>query len=254
MRTIVIGDIHGCLEEFEELLKAVEFKRGNDRLVLLGDLVDRGPDPVGVVRRAQELHAEAVLGNHEEKHLRYRKHELRIRAGQESRNPMKPFTAQRFKEHVTYSETDWAWMQGLPFTIKLQDDWIAVHAGFEPGVHWTKQRTDKVIRIRYAGPDGKMKAVHDDTNKPGGTEYWGQLCQEQINVAHGHMARSMETPVFAQVEVFGRAWSRVALDTGCCFGGALSAMLLVSGETRDPETVSIKAKATYAQLWTGDEE
>lgn len=253
MRTIVIGDIHGCLEEFNELLKLAEFKKGNDRLVLLGDLVDRGPDPVGVVRRAQELRAESVLGNHEEKHLRYRQHEFKRKNITGYKNPMKPFTGERLKEHLAYSEDDWLWMRCLDFTIDL-GDWVAVHAGFEPGVHWTKQRPDKMIRIRYAGPDGKMKPIHNDTDKPEGTEYWGKLCTEQINIAHGHMALSMERPVFTAVEGFRKLWSRAALDTGCCFGGSLSAMIIVQGETRDPETVSVKAHGTYAQVWAGDDE
>lgn len=253
MRTIVIGDIHGCLEEFNELLELIEFKRGNDRLVLLGDLVDRGPDPVGVVRLARVLGAESVLGNHEEKHLRYRKHEM-VAGMTGKRNPMKPFTDARLAEHLAYSDADWAWMASLPHTLDLGPDWVAVHAGFEPGVHWTKQRPDKMIRIRYAGPDGKMKPIHNDTDRPAGTEYWGRLCTEQINIAHGHMALSMERPVFTTVEGFGKLWSRAALDTGCCFGGALSAMILISGEKRDPETVSVKARGTYAQVWAGDDE
>ncbi len=252
MRTIIVGDIHGCLEEFDELLKTTEFKRGNDRLVLLGDLVDRGPDPVGVVRRARELKAESVLGNHEEKHLRWRRHEFKRRNHPGYRNPMKPFTGERLTEHLGYSEDDWAYIEAMPFTIDL-GNWVAVHAGFEPGVHWTAQRADKMLRIRYAGPDGKMKPIHNDTDKPEGTDYWGKLCYEQINIAHGHMALSMEKPVFTSVEAFGRLWSRAALDTGCCFGGALSAMILRQGETRDPETVSIKAKGTYAQVWAGDD-
>lgn len=253
MRTVVIGDIHGCLEEFDELLRVAEFKQWKDDLVLLGDLVDRGPDPVGVVRRAQELNARAVLGNHEEKHLRYRRHEFKVLNVTGYKNPMKPLTGERLKEHKTYSDDDWIWMTRRPLTIDLSNGWVAVHAGFEPGMHWTRQSPDKVIRIRYAGPDGKMKPVHNDADRPEGTEYWGKLCTEQINIAHGHMALSMERPVFTQAEVFGQLWSRVALDTGCCFGGALSAMILIDGETRDPETVSVKARGTYAQVWAGDD-
>jgi hypothetical protein len=128
-----------------------------------------------------------------------------------------------------------------------------MHAGLEPGVHWTEQRSDKVLRIRYADADGEMKAIHNDVDVPEGTQYWGTACTEQIHIAHGHMARSMEKPVFAAVKVFGRLWSRVAVDTGCCFGGSLSAMILISGETRDPETASVRARSAYAQIWKGDE-
>lgn len=255
MRTIVIGDIHGCLEEFDELLKLVEFRKGNHRLVLLGDLVDRGPDPVGVVRRARELGAESVMGNHEEKHLRWRRHEFKRTNITGYKNPMKPFTGERLVEHLSYSEDDWAYIEAMPLLLNLGNDWVAVHAGLEPGVHWTKQRPDKMLRIRYAGADGKMKPIHNDTDKPEGTEYWGKSCLEQIHIAHGHMARCMEKPVFTEVEVFGREWYRIAVDTGCCFGGSLSALILpLGGSGADiPEGVSIKAKGTYAQVWAGDD-
>ena len=44
MRTIIIGDIHGCIRPFSALLDAVDLDVGSDTLVLLGDLLDRGPD------------------------------------------------------------------------------------------------------------------------------------------------------------------------------------------------------------------
>lgn len=43
MRTVIIGDIHGCYTEFVQLLEKVRFDRNHDRLILLGDLIDRGP-------------------------------------------------------------------------------------------------------------------------------------------------------------------------------------------------------------------
>src|SRR5579862_1103114 len=53
-RTFVIGDIHGCLIPFETLLDKIQLA-SRDQLILLGDLVDRGPDSAGVVRRAMAL-------------------------------------------------------------------------------------------------------------------------------------------------------------------------------------------------------
>src|SRR2546423_845077 len=70
MRTIAIGDIHGCLTAFDALLAAAAVQR-DDHLILLGDMVDRGPDSKGVLDRVIGLHHAmpniAVLrGNHEE--------------------------------------------------------------------------------------------------------------------------------------------------------------------------------------------
>ena len=61
----VISDIHGCCKEFEALLECIHFS-GKDTLYVLGDVIDRGPDPVGVLR-LMSLHENIIpiLGNHE---------------------------------------------------------------------------------------------------------------------------------------------------------------------------------------------
>ncbi len=68
MRTIAIGDIHGCLKALEGLLSAIG-PTPDDRLVFLGDYVDRGPDSRGVIERLLALQKETqtvfLLGNHE---------------------------------------------------------------------------------------------------------------------------------------------------------------------------------------------
>lgn len=70
-RTIIISDIHGCIEEFNELLVKVRFNRSNDQLILLGDYVDRGPASMEVVERAMKLvrqdNAIALRGNHDQR-------------------------------------------------------------------------------------------------------------------------------------------------------------------------------------------
>ncbi|MCA9656860.1 MAG: metallophosphoesterase [Myxococcales bacterium] len=53
-RTLIVGDVHGCLAELDALLVELE-PRAGDRFVFVGDIVDRGPDSVGVVRRVREL-------------------------------------------------------------------------------------------------------------------------------------------------------------------------------------------------------
>src|SRR5215213_6317702 len=67
-RTLAIGDIHGCLTALDTLLGFVQPKP-DDRLVFLGDYVDRGPDSKGVLDRVIELHkagrAVCLRGNHE---------------------------------------------------------------------------------------------------------------------------------------------------------------------------------------------
>ena len=71
MTTIFIGDIHGCSREFAALLDAVA-PTSDDRLVLLGDLLNKGPDPVGVLETFESLDCVCLLGNHEFDHLKWK--------------------------------------------------------------------------------------------------------------------------------------------------------------------------------------
>ncbi len=68
MRTIAIGDVHGCWKALQGLLDAIE-PQPNDRLIFLGDYVDRGPDSKGVIDALialrERCHSVFLLGNHE---------------------------------------------------------------------------------------------------------------------------------------------------------------------------------------------
>ncbi|WP_061568090.1 metallophosphoesterase family protein [Caldibacillus debilis] len=71
MRTLVISDIHGCLNEFLELLDLVDYQAGKDRLILLGDYVDRGPKSKEVVQKVMDLakndNVVVLRGNHDQR-------------------------------------------------------------------------------------------------------------------------------------------------------------------------------------------
>ncbi|MBP1965932.1 metallophosphoesterase family protein [Paenibacillus aceris] len=70
-RTLVVSDIHGCVDEFKQLLVKVNFNAEEDQLVLLGDYVDRGPDSRGAVEYVMSLVREkgaiALKGNHDQR-------------------------------------------------------------------------------------------------------------------------------------------------------------------------------------------
>ena len=68
MRTVIVGDVHGCRRELEQLLERIRFSNG-DRLVFVGDLVARGPDSLGVLDIVRRTGALVVRGNHEQKLL-----------------------------------------------------------------------------------------------------------------------------------------------------------------------------------------
>src|SRR4051812_5879287 len=67
-RSIIIGDVHSCAAELEDLLDRVGYALG-DRVFFVGDLVPRGPAPLGVLRLLRQVHGRAVLGNHEQRLL-----------------------------------------------------------------------------------------------------------------------------------------------------------------------------------------
>lgn len=74
-RVFVIGDIHGCVNEFNQILTAINFNSTTDQIILAGDLTATGPDSIGVIRRAQEIGALCVRGNHDDKVIRMKTYE-----------------------------------------------------------------------------------------------------------------------------------------------------------------------------------
>lgn len=65
-RDFVVGDMHGCLSQFERLLEEIKFDRELDRVFSVGDLVDRGPDSFGCLKLIRESWFHTVFGNHED--------------------------------------------------------------------------------------------------------------------------------------------------------------------------------------------
>ncbi len=225
-RTIVIGDVHGCLEELEELLGRTAPVPG-DRLVFLGDLLDRGPDPVGVLRRVRELGAECVLGNHEEKHLRFAAHEARRRADPRYRNPMRPFDAKRAAEHAHLTHDDLLWLASLPRWIALDRGWVAVHGGLVPGVPLSAQPPDWTLKLRYV--DAAGRPVPRDAGDAGlpGVRRWAEAWDGPSSVVYGHFPHELGEPRRDEPKP---GVVCMGIDTGCVYGGALTALVLPAVE------------------------
>src|SRR5687767_13868443 len=114
-RTIVVGDVHGCADELQLLLRQCGFTPGahGDRLVLAGALVAKGPHSATVVALARELGALAVMGNHDRR-------VLRLREIQSGRAPDDGHPVKREHQHVvdTLTAADWAYLQSLPLFLR----------------------------------------------------------------------------------------------------------------------------------------
>jgi bis(5'-nucleosyl)-tetraphosphatase (symmetrical) len=122
-RHLVVGDLQGCREEFERLLERLRYDPAGDRLLLLGDLVNRGPDSLGCLRLAHGLGADCVLGNHD-------LHLLRSALGLRARRPddtLDGVLAAPDRDPLL------AWLAGQPL-LRLLPGAVLVHAALPPGL------------------------------------------------------------------------------------------------------------------------
>ncbi len=234
-RTIFCGDVHGCLDELDELMKTAEVCQ-SDTIIMLGDLIDRGPDPVGVVRRVREMGWLSILGNHEDRALCWLKNESLVAGGRP--NNMSAPGPKRAAEWNSLSADDVGWLWRLPVTISAAG-WTAVHAGLEPRLPMVKQETDKMLRVRFAHKDTGKHVPIDPVKmvQPPDTLFWAEIWKGPENVVYGH---SVFDAVRFDYPAYGV--SCVGLDTGCVYGGMLSALITDRGVN---SVVSVKAKKAY---------
>jgi bis(5'-nucleosyl)-tetraphosphatase (symmetrical) len=126
MALYAIGDIQGCHAEFCQLLDLIAFSRAADRLWLVGDLVNRGPESLAVLREVRQLGdaATTVLGNHD-------LHLLTVAAGH--RRPHRDDTLDTILQAPDRDELI-AWLAAQPLVV-IEGDRLLVHAGLLP--QWT---------------------------------------------------------------------------------------------------------------------
>lgn len=234
-RVIFVGDVHGCLDELDELVRTLSLS-SSDRLIMIGDLIDRGPDPVGVVRRVRESGWESLLGNHEDKAIHWLKNESLVKGGRP--NNMQPPSPGRMAEWKRLSPKDVGWLWRLPMTIEA-GGWTAVHAGLEPRFILAKQEVDKMLRVRFAHKEtGKYVPMDPEKmEQPPDTLFWAEMWGGPESVVYGHS-------VFGSVRLDERPGGAVCagIDTGCVYGGALTAAVLDGGVMT---FVSVTAKREY---------
>lgn len=214
-RIIAIGDIHGCYAEFEELLQKLSLQRG-DHVVLLGDLINRGPDSNRVIDLAREIGALSLLGNHELRLLNYRKSKDTALLKETDMA-----TAEKLRPE------DWTYLEGMVLTHHIEElNTVLVHGGFLPNEPWWKQPASVVTRIQVIDRDGKPKKRAEEPECPA----WADLWSGPPFVIYGHTPRP---------EVYKLKWS-VGIDTACAMGGYLTAYILP-----EKRFVQIKARRRY---------
>jgi predicted phosphodiesterase len=224
--TIVVGDVHGCRDEAERLLEAVDFSSG-DHLYFLGDLLSRGPDPEGILALLRSTGAKSVRGNHDDALIQWR---VRQKEGQNA-----PLKGSQRRVAEVLDEKDWELLESLPLTIELRDHHVLlVHAGVVPGLPLAAQPVQALLSMRYLGPN-------NEPIEKGGTVLWGSRYEGPPHVLFGHNA--MPEPQL-------HPWA-TGLDTGAVYGGRLTALVLERGQRVPPIAerhevlVSVQAKARY---------
>jgi bis(5'-nucleosyl)-tetraphosphatase (symmetrical) len=269
----LVGDVQGCAEPLQRLLQVLAFSPSRDHLVVLGDLVNRGPDSLQVLQLLANLGdaATCLLGNHD-------LHLLAVANGTRGLHKGDTFADVLQASHSTHGAPQDAthWLHWLRHQrlAHVQDGWLCVHAGVVPqwGTAQTLALADEVqtllrgpeapaffdvmygnepkrwadgllatdhslararlvvnvlTRIRFCSADGTLdfKTKEGAGAAPPGHTPWfeapGRLTQDQP-IAFGHWSTLglINTPTL------------LALDTGCVWGGALTAAR-VDGGRRD---------------------
>jgi hypothetical protein len=218
-RVIAIGDVHGCIDELQDLLRECNYRPG-DIVVFLGDLVSKGPDSLSVVQMAREIGAIGVRGNHDFEVVRW--HQA-IKSGVDAPS----FGSEHFHIANCLSKADMKWMYSLPWYISSPDlGALFVHAGFVSGIRLGKQNPRLMMNMRSILPDGTV------TSKFFNNWPWARLWDGPQTVLFGHDAdRGLQQYEHA-----------IGLDTGCVYGGRLTACILEGNEKR---LISVNAKREY---------
>ncbi len=246
-RIIAVGDPHGCFDELAELLDRVAPVPGKDLVVILGDLVDRGPKSGAVVAYVKWMCENCpdffcVLGNHDEKLVRHRRHEVARRLDPSYRNPMRVHP-DRVEEYDQISDAEALWLSKRPaviYSVNPGRTRVFTHAGLiQPGgdrswEYAMAQPADGLIRNRYLRPARPRGATGQQVvdlgwepaphvRGPGGESVGppGSISWDEIwtgpRVVYGHAVHDLETPRVHN-DCYG-------IDTGCCFGGRLTAYI-----------------------------
>jgi len=212
-------------DETVALLKKVDPSPG-DRIIFLGDYVDRGPKSAGcidLVRQREQLQGSSagIMGNHEEKHLHY---ERLISWGEkldESRMP-----ASHIETRKQLRLEHYEWMRFIPFFIRVPEhNVVAVHAGAWPGRPIEAQEPQHLLHIQSIRPfdeEGKPMLLRKSKwpsrvpdNEPGWA-FWTTFWQGPETIVFGHSV--LDKPLITE--------HAIGIDGGAVFGRQLHAYVL----------------------------
>ena len=221
MRTIIIGDIHGCSGALRLLLAKIMPDEKADRLILLGDLFDRGPDSWGVFQMVKELADKfgdrfvLLRGNHDD-YLLTPKLSISMRLVWERVG--RGTTVKSFKAHGEKMEDTAEWIGEHVVPFYRGEGFQCVHAGLkvdpiEMNDYYTMIHDHGVaMENRYAGP---LTIV-------------GHIALEKVTWFPGLEQPIKQIPEGTRQELPQRGV--ICIDTGCGKGGRLTGMVIEDGK------------------------
>lgn len=221
-RTIVISDIHGSFYTFQKLLKDINFNVEKDKLIILGDMCDRGKNSKLVFDfcyklQKQHKHHIVTLGNHEDMFLwatrtaKFDKKMAPKRIAHYFRNggltTLQNFYKEANEENATYYfrrfsidyKYLWHWLRALPLRHE-DENYYYVHAGVDFSKYFYDQTRRDLIWMREP-----FLSSNFGYNK---------------KIIHGHTPKLTE-PYYDVTN------TRIAIDGGCVYGGRLNALIIL---------------------------
>lgn len=219
-RHIIIGDIHGCLDEVRELLLRLEVT-SDDVVVAAGDLIRKGPAPDRCVELWIERGYRAVLGNQDAKVLGL------------SERRVSRLLSSRADRRILRRRDLLKAIAGWPLTIDLPEAGVrVVHGGVMPDGSCPREAA---LALRYIRRDGdRWQIVPKGEQKPG-DPFWSEVWDGDRIVVYGHTPRR-------EAKIDRRA---IGIDTGCVYGGKLTAAVFdAPGKWR---LVDVPARKTYSR-------
>ena len=197
-KVFIVGDIHGCFEEFLALLKKINYDPTVHRLILVGDILNRGPFSFQILKWVQKRGIEMVRGNHEQAFIEGVSQNLRLNR-----------VFKKLQKDMKGSLNKWIdWLSKLPFYIE-EKDFLVVHGGLVPKEQ--PQYSDPHLLMNIRTWDGFGRDIKNEWNPA-----WYSFYKGEKLVVYGHWAN----------QGLNIRSNTIGLDTGCVYGQKLTGLLL----------------------------
>ena len=220
---IVYGDIHGCYDEFISLRKNINPSK-DDTEVCVGDIVTKGKNSIKLLKYIQEHDIKSVLGNHEDKLVRYLEHESK------KKNPVVLNSdEQSIIDNLDHKDIEY--LKNMPLFLRFKDITV-LHGGIQNHQNLnnlTKKEKSKMLRLRYLDTDNNFIAYGKEKED---SIFWADIYDgNQGFIVYGHQW-------FEEVKQNEFA---LGIDTGCVYGNKLSAVIFDDYNIKNFKIISLKA-------------